>query len=138
MPRLYLSLAELQTSPLFYTMSARLSALPSGALDQLLFQASRRCDAFTHRRLGAPATTTVGTGGILVGGTSLPLTSTLGLDNDGEQAVLIGSGATQELVPLLAGGLSVTTPVASPYPGSVTLAQGCAFAHSAGEPVVGY
>jgi hypothetical protein len=114
---------------------AQLQAI-SGALDQLLSRASSRVDAYARKRIQAPPTTTVGTGGILAGATSLPVTSTLGFDDGQEQAVIIGTGVSQETVPLLPGGVNVTS-WSSPYPGTLTLAQGVVSSHIAGETVQG-
>ena len=140
MPRLYISASQFASYPaaiVFGFQVQQLSAI-SGAMDQLLARASRRVDNYARKRIAAPGTTTVGTGGITAGGTSLPVVSTLGFDNGQEQAVIIGSGATQETVPLLPGGVQVTNWGAGPpYAGTLTLAQGTAFSHSAGEAVVG-
>lgn len=114
---------------------SQLQARP-GALDQLMARASRRVDGFARKRIVAPPATTVGTGGIAAGGTSLPMTSTFGFDNGQEEAVIIGSGGTREIIPVLPGGVSVST-WATPYPGTVQLAQPVAYNHSAGEVVQG-
>lgn len=138
MPRLYVSTTDFLLYPVALTFTvqvARLQAL-SGALDRLLATASRRVDMRCRKRLLAPPTTTVGTGGIASGSTSLPVTSTLGFDGDKEQAVIIGTGGTQETVPLLPGGVQVSA-WSGVYPGTLQLAQPVAFTHNAGEAVQG-
>ncbi len=136
MPRLYLSLSEMQELPIGIALAAQLGQLGTGVADKLLARASQRCDSFCKRRLQALAATTVGTGGIAQGGTSLPVASTLTFDNLAENAVQIGTGATQELVPVQAGGVTVSS-YSAPYPGTLTLAAPCVYAHSAGEAVQG-
>lgn len=139
MPRVYLPVSDFGSYPaalMFSYQVAQLQAV-SGALDRLLARASRRVDGFCHKRIGAPPLTTIGTGGIAQGGTSLPITSTLGFDNGQEEAVLLNpGGANQEIVPLVPGGVSVSnwTP---PYPGTLAFTQRTVNAHSAGEPVQG-
>jgi hypothetical protein len=138
MPRIYLSSSELALYPVAITFSYELSRITalSGAMDRLLARASRRVDSFARKRIVSPPATTIGVGGIAAGGTSLPMTSTLGFDNGQEEAVIIGSGGSQEIIPVAPGGVSVTN-WASPYPGTITLAQGCAYSHSAGEAAQG-
>ena len=114
---------------------AQLSTI-SGAMDMLLARASRRVDGYARKRIGAPGSTTVATGGIAAGATSLPMNGTLGFDGTQEQAVILGSGGTQEILPIAEGGVAVTT-WTSPYPGTITLAQGPVYNHVAGEAVVG-
>lgn len=138
MPRLYITSAQLNSYPAAITFAFQLTQLQavSGAVDMLLARASRRVDAYARKRIVQPGTTTIGTG-IAAGGTSLSVASTLGFDNGQEQAVIINAGGgTQETVPLMPGGVQVTS-WSSPYPGTLTLAQGTQFAHSASEPVVG-
>lgn len=138
MPRLYITPAQFSSYTVaiaFAFQVAQLNAV-SGALDMLLARASRRVDNYARKRIGAPGSTTVGTGGIAAGATALPVASTLGFDGGQEQAVILGSGGTQEIIPVLPGGVQVTT-WTSPYPGTLALAQGTAYSHSAGEAVVG-
>lgn len=138
MPRIYLSSSEFALYPVAITFSfelSRITALP-GAMDRLLARASRRVDSFARKRIVIPPATTVGVGGIASGATSLPMTSTLGFDNGAEEAVIIGTGGSQEIIPVAPGGIAVSS-WSSPYPGTVTLAQGCAYSHSAGEVVQG-
>jgi hypothetical protein len=113
----------------------QLTAIP-GALDMLMARASRRVDAYARKRIVSPGTTTIATGGISQGATVLPITSTLGFDNGQEQAVIVGSGGTQEIIPLVPGGMQVTN-WSLTYPGTLTLAQPVTYAHSAGEAVAG-
>jgi hypothetical protein len=131
-----MSVAELETTPLFFSLQTRLAALPPGSIDQLIARASARCDNFTKRRLGASGSTTL-LASVMAGSTTISVTSTLGWDDRDEQAVLIGTGADQELIPLAPGGIALTSMI-SPYPGTMTLAQPLANAHTIGEPVVGY
>ena len=80
--------------------------------------------------------TTVGVGGIAQGGTVLPVASTLGFDNGYEEAVVLGTGGNQEIIPVMPGGINVTSWV-SPYPGTITLAVPTQNAHVQGEMVQG-
>lgn len=114
---------------------AQLGAI-AGATDKLLARASRRVDQFCDKKLGAPGTTTLATGGVSSGATVLPVVGTLGFNNDQEQAVIVGTGGTQEILPVANGGVTVTswTP---PYPGTITLAMPTQYAHIAGETVQG-
>ena len=138
MPRLYVSVADFPSYPEALTFPVQMTRIQanSGALDRLLSQATKRVDAFCRKKVVAPPLTTVGTGGIAQGGTSLPLTSALGFDNGQETAVQIGSGGTQEIVPVVAGGVLLSSPT-SPYPATLQLAQGTLYAHVAGEAVQG-
>lgn len=138
MPRLYISVAQFASYPVAVTFAFQVTQLTaiSGAMDMLLARASRRVDNYARKRLVTPGTTTIGTGGIAAGGTSLPVVSTLGYDNGQEQAVIIGSGSTQEVLPIFPGGVQVTS-WSSPYPGTITLAQPVGYNHSAGESVTG-
>lgn len=138
MPRLYISTADfaLHTAALtFPTQMAQVQA-NSGGLDQLLSRASRRVDGYCRKRVQAPGTTTVASPGISAGATALPVASTLGFDNGQEEAVVIGTGGTQETIAVAPGGVHVTS-WTSPYPGVITLSAGVAFNHSAGEAVAG-
>lgn len=138
MPRLYLSPTEVFSYPAAIALALPITQLQNagtGALDLALMRASRRADGIAKKRLGAPGTTTVGTGGIAAGATSLPVASTLGFDDGAEQAVLIDTGSLQEVIPLVSGGIALTLPPVSPYPGTLTLAQPTASAHSAGATV---
>lgn len=138
MPRLYVSTNDFLLSLEALTFPAqilRLQVLP-GALDRLLADASKRVDGYCHKKLVSPPTTSIATGGALAGATSIPVVATLGFDGEQEQAVILGSGGTQEIVPLPPGGIAVSSWV-SPYPGSLALAQPTQYAHSAGEPVRG-
>jgi hypothetical protein len=135
---MYISTSDFPTYSVAITFSFQITQLQaqSGGMDRLLARASRRVDGYSRKRIVTPGTTTVGIGGISLGGTALPVVSTLGFDNGQEQAVIIGSGGTQETIPLAPGGVQVTS-WASPYPGTLTLAQGTLFSHSAGETVTG-
>jgi hypothetical protein len=137
-PRLYVTPTMFPGHTAGITFSFQVAQLQaiSGALDQLLSRASSRVDAYCRKRVQAPGVTTVGTGGIAAGATSLPVASTLAFDDGHEQAIVLGSGGTQEIVPLVSGPVEVTS-WSSPYPGILHLAQGAAYAHSAGEAVQG-
>ncbi|GHO99546.1 hypothetical protein KSF_095940 [Reticulibacter mediterranei] len=138
MPRLYLTPTQFTSYPQAITFAGQVAQLTaiSGAMDQLLARASRRVDNYARKRIVQPGATTVGSGGISQGGTSLPVASTLGFDNGQEQAVILGSGGTQEIVPLVPGGVQVTS-WSSPYPGTLTLASGVFYSHNTGEAVQG-
>jgi hypothetical protein len=138
MPRLYINTSDFLTYPQAITFAFQVAQIQaqSGGMDRLLARASRRVDAYARKRIVQPGSTTVGTAGILAGSTSLPVASTLGLDNGQEQAVIVGSGGTQETVPLAPGGVQVTS-WSGVYPGTLTLAQGVSNNHSAGETVQG-
>jgi len=131
--RLYLTPAELQEMPLGVGLQATVSALATGVLDKLLARASARCDAFCRRRLQAPGGSTL-TQSAGVGTTALSVASTLTLDTLDEQAVIIGSGATQETVAIVSGGVAVSS-WGDPYPGTITLADPLIYDHSSGETV---
>lgn len=138
MPRLYINPNQFMQFPVALTFPFQLQQLflLSGATDQLLARASRRVDAFCKKRIVSPPATTIGAGGISIGQTLLPVASTLGLDNGQEEAVIIGSGGTQEIVPVAPGGVNVLN-WSWPYPGIITLAQPVLNNHSAGEVVQG-
>jgi len=121
----------------FPAQIARLQAI-SGALDRMLAQATRRVDGFCKKRIVAPPTTTIATGGgINAGATSVNVTSTLGFDNGQETALQFNPGGdTEEIVPVVPGGIIFGFTSAS-YPGSIQLAQGTTYSHSAGEMVRG-
>lgn len=131
--RLYLTPSELQEMPLGVGLQSQLAGLSSGVVDKLLARASARCDAFCRRRLQAPGSTTLAADAAS-GATTLSLTSTLTLDNLDEQAVILGSGATQETISLVAGGVTVSS-WTSPYPGTVKLETPLLYSHNSGEPV---
>lgn len=134
MPRIYLTPTELTELPLGIGLSSTLANLNVGVLDKMLARASVRCDHYCQKRLQAPGSTTL-TADVATGDTSLTLASTLTLDQDAEQAVLLNpGGATQEIVAVQPGGVTVTN-WTIPYPGTVSLATGCTYAHSSGEPV---
>lgn len=137
MPRLYLSPSDFQNSAEALTFPAQISRLSavSGALDQLLARASRRVDLYCKKRVLQPGTTTVAVN-IVAGALSVQVSSTLNFDNGQEQAIQIGSDGTQEIIPLAPGGVQVSS-WTSPYPGTLTFAQPCAYAHAANELVVG-
>jgi hypothetical protein len=138
-PRLYITPSQFAAYPVAITFAfqvAQLSTIP-GAMDMLLGRASRRVDGYARKRIGAPGNSTVATGGIAAGGTALPVTSTLGFDGGQEQAITLNpGGATQEIVPIAPGGILVSS-WALPYPGTMTLAQGTLYNHSAGEIIQG-
>lgn len=140
MPRLYISTTDFQNTLealTFPAQMARINAI-SGALDMLLSRASRRVDGYCKKRILAPGQTTIAIGGgISAGATSINITSTLNFDNGQEQAILFNpGGANQEIVPLVPAPVQVSA-WASPYPGSLKLAQGTQYSHSAGEAIQG-
>ncbi len=119
------------------TLATQLAALPTGTLDRLLFVASQRCNNFCNRRLQAPQATTVASPGISAGEKIIPVVSTLGTDNKDEYAVWIGvGGSNQEMVDIVAGGVSPALPLVFPYPGTFQLTTPCIYNHTVGEPVV--
>lgn len=139
MPRLYCTPTQFTQTPAslaFAFQVAQLQAIGNGALDQLLARASRRVDGYCKKRVGLPGTTTVGTGGIAAGGTSLPVNATLGFDGGQEQAIVLGTGGTQEILPVSPGGVAVSS-WSAPYPGTITLAAPAQYRHVAGETVQG-
>ena len=136
MPRLYLSPAELNEHPVGIALASQIGQLGAGVLDKLLFRASSRVDNTCRKRIQAPQSTTVGVGGIASGATLLPVASTLGFDNLAEQAVIVDTGGAQETLPLVPGGVTVTS-TSAPYAGTLSLAVPAAFSHSAGASVVG-
>lgn len=131
-----MSVAELNESPAGIALSGPLARLSSGVLDKLLFRASERVDGRCKKRIQSPALTTVAAPGISAGGTSLPVASTLTFDNKEDNGVILGTGASQEILQIVPGGVSVSS-YTSPYPGTLTLATGCAYGHSAGDSVQG-
>jgi hypothetical protein len=143
MGRLYLSPQEISLTPIGIALSSMITMVQNagtGALDLALMRASVRCDAYCNKRLQAPQTTTLSGSGTVIspGGTSVPVVSTLGWDGRGDEAVIINvGGGTQEIIPLVPGGVQMNSPIASPYPGTLTLAYGTQYAHSADEPVAG-
>jgi hypothetical protein len=140
LPRIYVSATDIVNYPSSIAFTPQVAALQaiSGGLDKLLARASKRVDGFCRKRVvSVPATTIATGGGISIGATSVNLTSTLGYDSGQETAIRFNPGGnTDEIVPIAPGGVLVTN-WASPYPGTITLAQGTAFAHSAGETVQG-
>ncbi len=138
MPRIYVSATDFLSYPQAISFAYQIAQLQaqSGGLDKLLARASRRVDGYARKRICSAPPTTVATSGIAPGGTSLPVASTLGFDNGQEQAVIIGSGGTAETLPIMPGGVTVSS-WSSPYPGTITLAQGVTYNHSAGEAVQG-
>lgn len=138
MVKLYVTPTQITAHTVGITFGFQIAQLQaiSGALDQLLSRASSRVDAYCRKRLQLPGTTTVASPGISAGATSLPVASTLGFDDGHEQAVIIGSGGTQEIVAITPGGVNVTS-WSSPYPGTIQLSQGVAYSHIAGETVQG-
>lgn len=134
--RQYVSPAELNEDPFGIALAPQIAQLATGVLDKLLGKASASVDGECLRRMGSPGITAVGTGGIASGATLLPLQSTLGIDQLAEQAALIGSGSSHELIPIVAGSVNVTaSPFAAPYAGTVTLASPVANAHLFNETV---
>ena len=136
MPRLYLSLAELNELPLAVSPAVQsiLSQLGTGVADKMLARASQRCDNFTQKRLQAPGSTTLASG-VSAGATSISVASTLTLDSLSEQAVTINpGGSSQETIIINPGGVTVSA-WTSPYPGTLSLQTVCVNGHSSGETV---
>lgn len=139
MPRIYLStddfLGTLEAMT-FPAQVARVQAVPFG-LDRLLAQATKRVDGHCKKRVCAPGQTSIGTGGISAGSSVLPVTSTLGIDNGQELAVLLNPGqGNAEILPVVPGGVNVSNNT-SPYPGSIQLASPAQYNHAANETVQG-
>jgi hypothetical protein len=135
MPRQYLSPGDLNATIIGQIFATQIAGLPSGSLDGMLFRASMRADRFCKRRLGAPGSTTVGTGGCIAGATLIPLTSTLAIDNLDEQVMLIGSGGSLETLTIVSGSAKPASPLVPPYPGTVKVATPCQFNHPNGDSV---
>jgi hypothetical protein len=138
MPRLYLTPSEFSALPVGLGLQGQLSQLQSGTLDLLLMRASQRVDTYCAKRIGAPGSTTL-SANANAGDTTISVASTLGIDNEAEQAVIIGTGGTQETILIKPGGVTLSqsgTTIASPYPGTLSLAHPLAFGHSSGETVV--
>lgn len=114
-------------------LQSTISQLGSGALDKMLVRSSQRCETFCGRRLQAPGQTTL-LQSASIGDNQVYLTSTLTLDEKDEQALIIGSGNTQETVAIFSGGITVTS-WTNPYPGTVNITTPLLYNHSAGEPV---
>lgn len=139
MGRLYMTPSELLESPLGLGLAASLQQLGPGVIDKLLMRASQRCDSYCQKRLQALASTTL-SAGVSAGTTTIAVASTLTFDDRAEQAVIIGSGATQETVLIQPGGVTLSQTLGTllpPYPGTFTLATPLAFGHGSGESVVG-
>lgn len=137
MPKLYLTPNELTDSPLGQNsaVSAIIAALAPGAIDKILFRCSKRCDTFTDRRLQGPQNTTLSMN-VSAGATQIAVASTLSFDELAEQGLIIGTGASTEIVDIAPGGITVTS-FTSPYPGVITLLEPLTNAHSIGETVQG-
>ncbi len=135
MPRLYLTTAELPQFPVYIGWANQINALPTGAIDAMLARCSQRADDFCGKRLGAPGSTTL-SGSVSAGATSINVASTLTLDQLAEQAVILDMGlGTQETALIEPGGVTVNSPWASPYPGTLQLATPLQFGHSTGATV---
>lgn len=136
MPRLYLTPTELQQTPLGLGLSASISQLSLGVLDQLLFRASQRCDSIAEKRLQAPGNTTLSQTAN-AGDTSISVASTLTLDDLAEQAAIIDTGGALETVIIKPGGVQITPGAGYtyPYPGTIQLAQPLMFGHANNTPV---
>ncbi len=138
MPRMYLSPTDLGLTPVGIALSgqiAQLQASGTGAVDQQLAKASVRVDSYCKKRIGSVGATTL-SAGVSAGGQQIAVASTLGFDDKEEQAVILGTGATQETAAIIPGGVVVTSWV-SPYPGTLTLASPLTFSHLLGESVQG-
>src|ERR1700692_3730967 len=114
MPRLYIdptSFAGYAEALTFPAQMLRVQAV-SGALDRMLAQATKRVDGFCKKRVCAPGTTTIATGGgISAGVTSVNITSALGFDNGQETAIFFNpNGGNAEIVPVVAGGITLSSP----------------------------
>jgi hypothetical protein len=134
--KLYLTPTELNMHPIGLALSgpvAQVQAAATGALDNLLSQASELVDSFCGYRLGKPGSSVI-TGGVTAGALSLTVDSTLTLDSGDEQAIIVGTGPSAEIIPLEAGGVQVSS-LGSPYPGTLSLAFPVQQNHPAGTPV---
>lgn len=135
MPRLYLTPVEFLQSPIGIALNPLVSQLAPGVLDQLLARASQRCDSYCEKRLQACSTTTL-LQTVSATATNITVQSTLTLDNLAEQAVILDYGnSNQETVDILPGGVSVLS-WASPYAGTLQLAQPLRFGHTSGAPIL--
>lgn len=135
MPRIYMTPAELNETPLGLTLAGQITQMAPGVLDKLLARVSQRADNYCGKRLQAPGTTTITGGNVSAGATSISVSSTLTLDNQAEQAIILDNGlGTQETVLIQPGGITVTS-WQSPYPGTLALATPLQFGHSNGGSV---
>lgn len=130
-----MSVAEFQESTLAIGLASQIAALSQQQLCQLLSRASTRVDRFTRRKIGAPLATTIdpASSGVLIGATTIPVTSTLSIDSTENQCVVLGSSQSgnYEIVPIT----SVTTTNYATLQGTVTLATGTTYAHPINEPL---
>jgi hypothetical protein len=133
MPRLYVTTTELAESPLGSSplIAQYLATAGPGSVDKMLARASQRVDTYCRKRIQAPGASTL-SANALAGALSISVASTLTLDNEAEQAVQIGTGGTQEIVPIAPGGITVTS-WATPYPGTIALAQPLVYSHNSGD-----
>lgn len=139
MPRLYLDVDTFLSTPEALTFPAQVAMLQKtpGALDRFLAQATKRVDSYCKKKICAPGSTTIATGGISAGQSVLPVTSTLGFDNGQELAVLLNPGqGNAEILPVVPGGVALSN-TASPYPGTIQLASPALYSHTQGEIVQG-
>lgn len=134
MPRIYVTPAEVNESPLGIGLASSISALGPGVLDKLLARASQRADNYCEKRLQSPASTTLASS-VSAGATTLSVASTLTLDNLAEQAAIVDYGnGFQETVEIQSGGVAVSS-WSSPYPGTVALKSPLQFSHNSGAVV---
>jgi hypothetical protein len=135
LPRLYVTPTELEEHPLGIALASQIASLGIGVIDKLLSKASQKCDSECRKRLQAPGSSTL-SHSANVGDVSISVNSTATLDDLDEQAVWINPGAAnQETLIITPGGVSVNTPWASPYPGTISLQGGLQFGHAQTEPV---
>lgn len=113
--------------------------LMPGQLEGMIARASARVDRACKRRFGMPGSTNLAED-VLAGATTIKVDSLINLDDPPAMLFQIGAAGsgTQETVQI--GTTSVVGTYALPIPGAATLYNGTAlqYAHSAGEPVVGY
>lgn len=131
---LYITPAELASSPFGIGVSASLSQLGANVVDQLIARASEQCDMATNKRLQAPGTSTLASI-VHAGDKTVSVASTLTIDNREEQAIWINPNAgNQEVVSISSGGVT-TTSWANPYPGTINIDIPCVNGHASGEPI---
>ena len=138
MPRLYVSPSELTTHQLGIVLAQQFSQMQAsgiGSIDQALARASQRVDSYAKKRIQSPgATTLTQTAG--AGTSLLTVASTLTFDDKADLAAIVGTGGGQEILPILPGGVVVTS-WSPPYPGTIQLALPLQNTHNSGESLQG-
>ncbi len=135
MGKLFVTPAQLASYPIGVTMAGLINSLPPGTIDEILMRSSQRCEDFCQKRLQSPGSSTLSVPAT-AGQQSISVASTLTLDELAELAVIIDQGTgLQETVQITPGGVVANTPLASPYPGTITLETPLQFSHSSGAAV---